>query len=256
MRRDDHFEQTPCAVAPRYLLRVLRVLEILEKLKPISVLEIGCGTGDLLDRLAQRQYRAHGVEISEDAFILLKRRFAGRSNPTFAVGDFRCLTGRYDALLAFEVLEHVEDDDVFVSKCRDLLRPGGYLLLSVPAHKWRWSSHDEAVGHFRRYERAELTALLARHELVPLRIDCYGFPISNIVAPLRRIASRGLLSLASREERTKQSGIPPTWMRRFRWLCNPVTIWPWVQFQKLFLRTELGDGYLVVARRRDAIVDG
>jgi len=236
------------AAGPRYWLRLSLVLQRIREIRPGRVLEIGCGAGDLLSRLAHLGCKAHGIEVSEEAFAILEKRFAGVDNPTFSFGDFQERNDTYDAVLAFEVLEHVEDDSAFLRKCAELVRPGGHLLLSVPAHMERWSVHDERIGHYRRYEQRGLRELLERHGFLSQRIDCYGFPLANIVSPLSTIGVRRSMG-ASREQRTKRSGVARPGARYLRWFCNPITIWPWAQIQKMFLHTQLGNGWLVLACR-------
>ena len=68
-----------------------------------------------------------------------------------------------DLVVAFDVLEHIEDDDAAVREVLRALRPGGHYLVAVPCDPKLWSAHDEAVGHVRRYTRPTLTALLVRN---------------------------------------------------------------------------------------------
>lgn len=67
----------------------------------------------------------------------------------------------YPLVLALDVLEHVENDSAFLNgSVVPQILPGGLLIVSVPAHPWLYTSHDEALGHFRRHTRASLRALL------------------------------------------------------------------------------------------------
>ena len=70
--------------------------------------------------------------------------------------------GSLDLVVAFDVLEHLDDDDAAVREVRRALRPGGHFVVAVPCDPALWSAHDEAVGHVRRYTRPTLTALLVR----------------------------------------------------------------------------------------------
>jgi len=79
-----------------------------------------------------------------------------RNIPVQDLGD-----ERFDLVCAFEVLEHIEDDAAAVKEWSSRLRAPGWLLLSVPAHQDRYGPFDEMVGHFRRYDPAAMTALLA-----------------------------------------------------------------------------------------------
>ena len=95
--------------------------------------------------------------------------------------------GQFDLVCAFEVLEHIEDDAAAVRQWAARLRPGGWLLLSVPAHQRRYGPADELVGHFRRYDPARLTALLARCGLTDMRV--IGSTASRSATPWRRAAT-------------------------------------------------------------------
>lgn len=75
--------------------------------------------------------------------------------------DTATLADRFDAIICFNVLEHIADDASALSRLRDVLRPGGRLLLLVPAHPSLSSPFDRAVGHERRYTKAGLAAALA-----------------------------------------------------------------------------------------------
>jgi SAM-dependent methyltransferase len=68
----------------------------------------------------------------------------------------------FDAVGAFDVLEHIEEDERTLAECRRALRPGGTLLVTVPQHPRLWSNADAYAHHVRRYTRRELTAKLAR----------------------------------------------------------------------------------------------
>lgn len=70
------------------------------------------------------------------------------------------LEGTLDAAVYVNVLEHVRDDEGELARARRMLRPGGHLLLFVPALRWLYADFDAAIGHHRRYHRAELAALV------------------------------------------------------------------------------------------------
>jgi SAM-dependent methyltransferase len=102
------------------------------------------------------------VEVSPHARDILSRR-GGRALPP---DDLASLPeGGFAAVLAFEVLEHIEDDERVVAEVARLLRPGGHLVLSVPIRQSRWTTLDDVCGHVRRYEPQDLAALLSRHGL-------------------------------------------------------------------------------------------
>ncbi len=199
------------AVAPLTPNAWLRYDVIKQLLPPgiSTVLEIGCGQGSLGSRLAQR-YQYLGVEPDETSWAVAQRRVSalGRGEVrNIPVGDLGA--ERFDLVCAFEVLEHIEDDATTLKEWAVRLRPGGWLLLSVPAHQHRFGPADEMAGHFRRYDPAVMDALLRSCGFTDVEIRQYGFPLGYVLEAgrnqigKRRVAASGDASLA---ERTAGSG--------------------------------------------------
>src|SRR5881296_1444642 len=145
------------ATAPRYNRWMF------ERLRPWigrRVLEIGAGIGNMSAFLADRE-RLILTDTEAVYLARLRERFAGR--PAIKVAPLR-LPGfdpalaaeRLDTVVCLNVLEHVENDGASLRAMRDLLAPGGRLVLLVPALRALYGTLDEALGHFRRYVPAEL----------------------------------------------------------------------------------------------------
>lgn len=117
-----------------------------------SFLEIGCGTGYVLSGIVQAfpQVRAQGAELFSAGLA-----FAAARQPSvnFMQMDARHIpfVDEFDAIGAFDVLEHIEKDDEVLKQIFAALKPGGILLLTVPQHEWLWSSVDDYACHVRRY---------------------------------------------------------------------------------------------------------
>jgi SAM-dependent methyltransferase len=123
------------------------------------VVEVGCGTGENLAWLSQ-SYDVLAVEPSSPAAVLARQRVsASRVIETDTPHDVPEYS-RADAVLMLDVLEHVADDRAFLSRWVEPMKPGSILLITVPADPALWSRHDEAYGHYRRYERDGLRGLL------------------------------------------------------------------------------------------------
>jgi SAM-dependent methyltransferase len=174
-----------------------------------DVLEIGCGQAALGVRLAQR-YRYLGLEPDPVSYAVAERRLAraGRGEvrhaEAAALGD-----QRFDLVCAFEVLEHIEDDASALADWVARLRPGGWLLLSVPAHQRRFGPADELVGHFRRYDPDVLAGLLAAAGLGGIELRRYGMPLGYLLEAGRNAVARRRLAAArtlSTAARTAASG--------------------------------------------------
>jgi SAM-dependent methyltransferase len=106
----------------------------------------------------------------------------------------------------FDVLEHLEDPAHVLAEARRVVRPGGFLIYTVPAFQTLWSRHDELVGHVRRYRRSEVDGLLAREGFVPEASSMfYGFllgpalvrKVTGLPSPMR-LPSVGLNNLLTR----------------------------------------------------------
>lgn len=128
--------------------------------RPARLLEIGCGTGTLLRSLRG----VDGLELVGSEAYLRGLQSAIRRGPGV---DFIQLDAtripfdsEFDIVGAFDVIEHVDDDEGVLRGIRRALRPGGRLLLTVPQHRFLWSRLDELVHHKRRYERRELVGKL------------------------------------------------------------------------------------------------
>ena len=94
-----------------------------------------------------------------------------------------------DLVVAFDVLEHIEDDKAAVRGVFEALRPGGRFLVAVPADPALWSAHDEAVGHVRRYTRQTLHDLLAGGGFEVGRMRSWNVLLRPVVAARRRTST-------------------------------------------------------------------
>jgi len=124
--------------------------------KDLNILEVGCGTGEILN-LLKKWGKVTGIDNSQEAIsICQKRGFKDLYLADFNELDMADSSEEYDLVLALDVLEHIRDDVKAMKKAYKLLKPGGLFFVAVPAYKFLWSTHDEALHHLRRYHSLEI----------------------------------------------------------------------------------------------------
>ena len=160
--------------------------------RPLRGLEIGGGTGLLRDRL--EEYTEWTIDMTDLQLEALKLASRGRGrNLYYDITEERPgFTGAYDVVILFDVLEHIIDTRQFLASLLRHLKPGGVLLLNVPALQMLFSSYDTATGHCRRYNRSSLAA---EFDGLAFRIDYLRYWGASLV-PL--LALRNLVLAARR----------------------------------------------------------
>jgi SAM-dependent methyltransferase len=136
------------------------------------VLEIGSGIGNLSALLLEKFDRVSLSDIRGDYCETLCRRFSAHRHlgkvHRMDLGEpawdatYPELSGKFDSILTANVVEHIRDDVQAISNCHRLLAPGGRLVVLVPAYEFLYNSFDELLGHYRRYTRKSLSALLEK----------------------------------------------------------------------------------------------
>lgn len=146
-----------------FLARREIVCAVAQRALPVGsrVLDLGCGTGFVLERLQQR-YRAYGLDVSHIALELCRKR--GLSQVSLgSPEDLSAVDGcRFQGVFLLDVLEHLDDDTAALRQISEVLSPGGAAIITVPAFMFLWSRHDEINQHRRRYTRRTLADLLHR----------------------------------------------------------------------------------------------
>lgn len=167
-----------------------------------KVIEHGCGTGFVLAELQRvfPQAEVTGADLFAEGLAFARRRFAG---PLLQVDVLAAgFKEAFDVAGFFDVLEHLDDDVRVLRALREQLRPGGCLLLTVPAHMALWSDYDAAACHRRRYSRSQLTARLAE---AGFRVD-YCTEFMSVLFPLMWVRRR--LKRGADPGKTESSGDP------------------------------------------------
>jgi len=150
------------------------------------ILEVGCGTGHNLAML-KRFGRVDAIEVDGAARAIASERLghAVMDSPLPALSGVEA--GAYDLIAILDVLEHVEEDEAALVSMAGRLRPGGRILITVPAHPWMWSAHDVVNHHKRRYTRRTLKQVIAK---AGLRLDMLSW-FNSLLFPLAAAARVG-----------------------------------------------------------------
>ncbi|OGG09738.1 hypothetical protein A2154_00045 [Candidatus Gottesmanbacteria bacterium RBG_16_43_7] len=141
----------------RRLLNLVLV-RFIKKPQTTTFLEIGYGTGVVLQLLESIGFRTFGLDVNKKAYTYAKKT----TRATLYVSSLSSFKTdkRFDCVGAFDVLEHQSNDRAFLLQCHRLLRDRGLLFLTVPAHQRLWSQQDAYAGHRRRYSDQRLRQLL------------------------------------------------------------------------------------------------
>jgi SAM-dependent methyltransferase len=189
--------------------RVVRaMLDGLALPAPCAILDAGCGSGRTLDELTDYG-DVRGVDVSRDAVAATRAR--GHDAYLADVGDLPFADASFDLVTCLDVVEHTYDDQRTLSELRRVTRPGGTLLLTVPAHPALWSAHDDANQHFRRYTRRALTAAAVETDWAVAQSSYFN---AALLAPAAvvRVARR-----RSDSGRSELSLTPPALDRVLEW---------------------------------------
>lgn len=165
-------------VARRELVRGL-----LEQYGPkggnLRILDVGCGTGATLKTIRDLGV-ATGVDRSREALGFCHQRGLGRL--VVGAGEALPVAGdSVDVVLALDIIEHIRDDGAAARELARVLRPGGVLIVTVPACPELWSEHDEALDHIRRYRATRLRRILRR---AGLRVERLSGVITALLLPI------------------------------------------------------------------------
>lgn len=243
--------------APRYALRRACIMDAMDELPVGRVLEIGCGAGALLAEFADRGFDVTGVEMSPEGRRRAEMFAADTRNMRILDEPGKDWSAEFDYLFSFEVLEHIEDDASALRQWVQWLKPGGHALISVPAHMRLWGQSDHFAGHFRRYSKDAVRKLLEAAGLTDISVGIYGFPISNMIEPVRnayhgRLLKRGA-SDRDMKAATENSGVDRDLESR---LFPLMARFPGKQLfdvgvamQRLLRNSSLGTGWIATGRK-------
>ncbi len=203
------------------------------------VLDLGCGTGVVscaLNEFAETT----GLDFSDHAL----KFSATRGLSHLVRGDATHLPmheGQFDAIVALDVFEHIEDDNAAFRESFRVLRNDGVLVLSVPAYRLLWGPHDIALHHFRRYTKAQVIGRLA---MAGFDIECASYSVFFLFPFV--LVSRVLEKLRPGPAHASLPKVP-AWLNRF---LIRLQIFEATLISNFGLKLPWGSSVLVVARKK------
>jgi SAM-dependent methyltransferase len=210
--------------------RILRqtLARFTDRSRPLDMLEIGCGIGGVVNELRLLP----NLHLTASEIYLQGLRYARARLPDvdFIQLDATDIPFRraFDIVGAFDVLEHIENDDRVIACVHEALRPGGLFIVTVPQYQWMWSSLDEIVRHKRRYGRPELLRKFRRSDFEVLYCSSFVtalFPAMATTRLLARVRTPPSDTPPSDTEETKKAFgsqviLPPALNRLCDWIMR------------------------------------
>lgn len=158
-----------------------------------KILDVGCGTGKNLELFLERG-DAYGIDIAYQAIEFCRGRGIPADRAFVAsLLDLPFPDAFFDLAFSFDVICNVQDDGAAFEAVRRVLRPGGRLIVQLPAYRFLWSAHDVAVAHKRRYTASELRAKMTRAGFQIDQLTYLNMALFPLVA-LLRLARRSEVS--------------------------------------------------------------
>ena len=217
-------------------------------------LEIGCGKGDVSAHLARKGWQGTAIDFSDAAIDEARAALATFPGVVVKKQALSDVTGTWDTILMWDVLEHIEDDAGALRIVERLLNPGGRLLLAVPSNprEWRWD--DDFYGHFRRYTVDGLSARLAHAGLEPITFWDFTYPVFWAMRRAYTRLKRAAPVTEDKEASTKASATRNAWDLPFvsRVLDRTGALWRpvyWLQFHLFRHATSKGHEFFALARK-------
>lgn len=225
--------------------------DVLSLKKYGSLLDFGCGSGNLISYFSKSGFKCTGIDKSPDTIKFIKSEF--KKKPHFntvklLVGSelsLYSLRNKFDIVVTSETLEHVKNPLKAVNGFYKILKPKGLCVVSVPAHTWLWDDTvDKYVGHYRRYESDELFTLFRSAKFKVLKVYYWGFPLTLlwdkfVLYPLYKWKIKNSYTYSN-------SGFFSQ-LLRLNWLKSLFSLI--FYFDSLFNWTKLGVGIILIAQK-------
>ncbi len=213
-------------------------------------LDAGTGIGDFSLELSKRGFYGDATDISEEP-IKIAREILKGTNINIFNENATDIIGKYNLILALDVIEHIKNDKLFIKIMSKKLNKGGYIILTTPNNPSEWGWDDESYGHLRRYDQKDINLILKNNGIEIILIWDLTFPIFWIMRRISlKIFKPKKLNL-SVDELTKISSLNPYWNRGYIGkFLNNLPLWKYFfHFQYLFRERGIGHEVFIVGKK-------
>lgn len=207
------------ALLARLMKKYLRERDLL-------VIDLGCGTGFMLEMLTRQGYRMVGLDLRPEGLRAARQMQTSAWLLQAEAVHLPLKDNTFDVILLLDVLEHVDDRTLLAEIVR-IVRNGGWVFISVPAMPWLWSYRDEAAGHLRRYTRQHLSSVLAQTHIHVQEIRYYQCWLLPLVAMSRFFGHSGPMMRDLEERPFPALNSVLAWMNTMETRLSAVIAWPW-----------------------------
>lgn len=175
-----------------------------------KLLDVGCGTGKFLEEMNTWNSWGEliGLDGSDEALKFTKKRKVANVKKADLEKEIPLKDNSIDIITSLDVVEHIENDQHLVREFNRVLKPGGSLIITVPAHQWLWTYWDDILGHKRRHNQASVEALMKQANLKVEWISYFYSYLLPIACVFRLIKSK------TNKENSSDFVALPDWINR------------------------------------------
>lgn len=211
-------------------------------------LDAGGGKGDVSMFLMKKNFNGKMIDFSREAVTQAKINLSKyKDKIKIKHSDIKKEKSKYNFILLWDVIEHVNNDEELIKKCYENLNNGGYILVSFVTKKKEWRKDDVMYGHIRRYEISDIKNVLSDFKI--LEIWDFTFPVFWM---MRRIYTNFIKEANEKDKLklTKHSSLELSYFKFFNKYLSSQIIWiPFWNLCYIFKKYNLGHQSLVLARK-------
>lgn len=182
-----------------------KILKKYKQDKKIKILDIGCGTGSILESLKGKG-DLYGIDPSSDAINYCKTKGNFKLKKS-NIESLNYPNNYFDVIILSDIIEHIDDDSKGIQNCYKILKKKGILIITVPAHKKLWNQDDIRLSHKRRYSKERLQKISKNFKILKVSyIHFFIYPLvklSRILESSKRNNQNSTLEMKMKDKLLK-----------------------------------------------------